>query len=147
MTLVDANLLLYAYNRSAPEHEAARVWLEGVLSGRELCGLSWQSMLAFIRIGTNPRAFEHPLSLEEAVSAVSAWLTRPMVRVLQPGERHWEILRELLTDGQARGHLAMDAHLAAVAIEHGATLLTTDRDFARFPRLKVLNPLAAKLSE
>jgi uncharacterized protein len=144
MTLVDANLLLYAYNRSAPEHERSRLWLEGALSGRELFGLSWQTILAFVRIGTNQRAFEHPLGVDEAVAAVSAWLARPMVRILAPGERHWEILRELLVGGQAGGALAMDAHLAALAIEHGAVLYTTDRDFSRFSGLKAVNPLATE---
>lgn len=141
MILVDANLLLYAYNKSAPEHAAARGWLEGALSSSELFGLSWQSILAFVRIGTNPRAFEQPLSLVEASAAVTAWLHRPMVRVLAPGERHWEILKGLMKEGQASGPLVMDAHLAALAIEHGAVLYSTDRDFSRFPKLKTINPL------
>lgn len=142
MTLADANLLLYAYNRSAHQHAAARSWLEASLSGQEIFGLSWQSVLAFIRIGTNPSAFERPLSVHEATLAVSSWLERPMVLILTPGERHWEILRMILVQGQANGPLAMDAHLAALAIEHGAVLHTTDKDFTRFPGLKTFNPLS-----
>ena len=99
------------------------------------------TVLAFLRISTNPRALEHPFPVSEAVAIVSEWLDRPMVTVLGPGERHWEILRNLLQEGQAPGPLVMDAHLAALAIEHGAALSTSDRDFARFPGLRLSNPL------
>ena|SRR5712692_4002635 len=141
MILADANLLLYAYNTSAAEHERARAWLQESLSRAELFGLSWQTITAFIRIGTNPRAFNRPLTTKEATAAVGAWIERPMVRILSPGQGHWEIFVRLLIEGQVRGPLVMDAHLAALAIEHGAVLYTTDRDFARFPGLKVANPL------
>ncbi len=141
MILADANLLLYAYNTSAAEHERARAWLQESLSRAELFGLSWQTITAFIRIGTNPRAFNRPLTTKEATAAVGAWIERPMVRILSPGQGHWEIFVRLLIEGQVRGPLVMDAHLAALAIEHGAVLHTTDRDFARFPGLKVANPL------
>ncbi len=143
MIIVDANLLLYAYNTSAAEHQQARNWLEESLSRPELFGLSWQSITAFVRIGTNPRAFSRPLTIREATAEVSAWIERPMVRIVSPGQRHWEIFRRLLIGGQVRGPLVMDAHLAALAMEHGAVLYTTDRDFARFPGLKVLNPINA----
>lgn len=143
MIIVDANLLLYAYNASAPEHDAARNWLEDALSRSELFGLSWQTITAFVRIGTNPRVFNEPLTIGEATDAVSAWVERPMVRILIPGQRHWEIFSRLLIGGQVRGPLVMDAHLAALAIEHGFVLHTTDRDFARFPDLKTYNPIAS----
>jgi uncharacterized protein len=141
MITIDANILLYAYNESATQHMKAREWLESVLSGSQLVGLSWLVILAFIRITTNPRAFPQPFTLDDSVEAVSAWLERPTVSLMNPSDRHWGILRELLTDGQARGPLAMDAHLAALAIENGATLFTSDRDFARFKGLSYINPL------
>lgn len=141
MILADANLLLYAYNASAAEHERARTWLQDSLSRAELFGLSWQTITAFIRIGTNPRAFNKPLTNTEAIATVAAWIERPMVRILVPGQHHWEIFARLLTKGQVRGPLVMDAHLAALAIEHGAVLYTTDLDFARFAGLKMTNPL------
>lgn len=143
MILVDANLLLYAYNPSFDRHRRARAWLEGVLSRPDPVCLAWASILAFLRIVTNPRAFEYPLSVEEAVPIVSAWLERPMVAILEPGARHWAVLAELLSRTQVRGPAVMDAHLAALAIEHGAVLCTTDRDFARFPGLRLLDPLGA----
>jgi toxin-antitoxin system PIN domain toxin len=96
---------------------------------------------AFVRIATNPRVFERPLSASEDQSAVSSWLSQPAAGILDPGERHWDILRELMRDGQTAGPLVMDAVLAAIAIEHGATVCTTDRDFSRFSGLKWTNPL------
>jgi hypothetical protein len=141
--LVDANLLLYAYNPSLERHERSRVWLEEVLSKPGPVRLAWATILAFLRIGTNPRAFENPLSIEEAIRIVSEWLAQPMVAILEPGERHWAILSDLLSTAQLRGPTVMDAHLAALAIEHGATLCTSDRGFTRFPGLRVLNPFDA----
>ncbi len=141
MTLIDANILLHAYDASSPDHEPARRWLEATLSRPEPVRLAWTTILAFLRIGTNARAFEHPLSTAEAVAIVSEWLERPVVEMLDPSERHWEILRRLMTAGQAQGPLVMDAHLAALAIEHGAVLATSDRDFTRFPEVRILNPL------
>ncbi len=143
MILLDANLLLYAYNASFPQHERARVWLEEVLSRPEPVGISWTTILAFLRIATNPRAFEAPLSPEEAIACVDAWLGCPQVVILEPTDRHWEVLVRLLRSSRIRGPAVMDAHLAALAIEHGAVLCTTDRDFARFPGLRIYNPLAA----
>ena len=141
MILLDANLLLYAYNTDAPEHDQARRWLEESFSSTYSFGLSWQTITAFIRIGTNIKAFPTPLTLKEATEIVTEWLERPNVSVLQPTERHWEIFTRLLTEGKAAGALVMDAHLAALAIEHGCQLATTDRDFARFTGLKTVNPL------
>lgn len=141
MILIDANLLLYAYHPRSIQHEASRAWLDAALSGSELVRFAWLTLWAFLRIATNPRVFEHPLSMAEAESAVASWLAVPMAGILEPGERYWETLRELMRHGQAAGPLVMDAALAAIAVEHGATLHTTDRDFSRFPGLKWTNPL------
>jgi hypothetical protein len=146
MILVDANLLLYAHQPAAKQHEAARAWLESALSGSEFVRFAWTSLWAFIRISTSQRVFERPLSALEAAAAVSSWLEQPAAGFLEPGERHLEIFSRLLLEGQASGPLVMDAALAAIAIEHGATLCTTDRDFARFPGLDWVDPLAERRS-
>lgn len=142
MTLVDANLLLYVYDTRAVHHAASKRWLEALLSGRELVGFAWLTLWAFVRIATNPRVYEHPLSVEEAEAIVESWLARPVARILDPGERHWDTFRGLTRTGQCTGALVMDAVLAAIAIEHGATLATTDRDFSRFDGLSWRNPIA-----
>jgi toxin-antitoxin system PIN domain toxin len=139
--LVDVNLLLYAYNTGAPEHQAARKWLERTIAGPDFFGLSWHTIMGFIRISTNHRALQSPFSIDEASTIVSEWLDQDSVTILSPGSGHWSILSGFLIAGQARGPLAMDAHLAALSIEHGATFCTTDRDFSRFPGLTILNPL------
>jgi uncharacterized protein len=139
--LVDANLLLYAYHPRAQQHAKSRAWLEAALAGPELIRFAWLTLWAFVRISTSPRVFQHPLSTPEAEAAVSSWLAQPAAGILDPGERHWDILRDLMREGQIVGPLVMDAVLAAIALEHGATLYTTDRDFARFSRLKCANPL------
>ena len=141
MILTDANLLLYAYNVDAAEHKAARLWLEEQLSAPSIFCFCWQTLTAFLRITTNPRAFPQPLSGKEAAAIVKSWLEQPQAAILNPGERHWAIFQDLLTVGQATGPLVMDAHLAALAIEHGVRLATTDRDFSRFPTLLTTNPL------
>lgn len=142
MILVDANLLLYAYHPRSDQHDPSRAWLESVLSGPELVRFAWLTLWAFLRIATNPRIFEHPMSVVEAEAAITSWLAQPVAGIAEPGERHWEILREVLRQGQASGPLVMDAVLAAIAIEHGATICTTDRDFARFANVKWTNPIA-----
>lgn len=141
MILPDANLLLYAYHPRAALHEASRVWLEATLSGAEVVRFAWVTLWAFWRISTNAKVFEQPLSIREATATVSSWLERPNAGIVEPGERHWEILRELLEEAQCVGPLVTDAAVAAIAIEHGATLHTTDRDFSRFPRLVWTNPV------
>jgi uncharacterized protein len=143
MMLIDANLLLYAYDESCEAFIPARNWLEQRFAVRDLVALSWQSITAFIRISTNPRAYISPFTIKEAVTIVTEWLAHESLVVLTPTSRHWEIFRLLLKEGQASGPLAMDAHMAALAIEHGATLCTTDRDFSRFSGLRIHNPLAA----
>jgi toxin-antitoxin system PIN domain toxin len=141
--VVDANLLIYAYHPRAAEHEKSRAWLEAVLSGPDLVCFAWLTLWAFLRIATNPRVFEQPLSTSEAEAAISSWLAQPVAGIAEPGERHWDILRGLVRDGQATGPLVMDAVLAAIALEHGATICTADRDFSRFPGIRWMNPLAA----
>jgi len=140
--LVDANILLYAEDSLSPRHSAAREWWDGVLSGALPVCLCWPVIGAFLRIGTNPRVFEHPLSLGKAVNRVNTWLEQPCVRLVEPTRRHWEVFRQMLTEGQAAGNLVSDAHLAALAAEHGCRLCSTDHDFARFPSLQWINPIA-----
>jgi uncharacterized protein len=139
--LPDANLLLYAHNVTSEEHSKAKRWLEAILSGAEPVGLCWPVILAFLRIATNPRIFPRPLSRTQAVVIVADWLEQPQTVVLSPAENHWTILQRMLSAGKASGVLVSDAHLAALAIEHGATLYSTDRDLTRFPGLKFQNPL------
>ena len=141
MILVDANLLLHAYNPRSSDHAAARAWLETALSGSELVRFAWVTLWAFLRIATNPKVFERPLTMTEAEQIVGSWLDQPVVGIAEQGDRHWEILRGLATDGQTHGALVMDAALAAIAVEHGATLYTTDRDFSRFDGVRWENPL------
>ena len=142
MIVLDANILLYAYDSASAFHGKARAWLENVLSGSEPVGLPWQSALAFVRIATNPRLSGERLSPEEASQIVDSWLAQPNVRLLAPGDHHWPLVRRMIVDGQARGPLVTDAELAALTIEYGGVLHTTDRDFARFPGLRWTNPLA-----
>ncbi len=141
MILVDVNLLLYAYNTSAPQHPEARRWLEETIVKPEPFGLSWITILAFLRISTNPRAFPNPFSIEEATEIINDLLDQPSTTLLEPGANYWTILNDLLTTTQSHGPLVMDAHLAAMAIENNAVLYTADTDFARFPGLQFLNPL------
>lgn len=141
MILIDANLLLYAYDESSPNHAAAHAWLEVVLAGDDEVRIPLTSLLAFVRIGTNPLVFHEPMTPADAIGIVAQWLEQPGVEVASPTARHWTTLKGLARDGQARGPLMMDAHLAALTIEHGGVLFTTDRDFARFEGLKFQDPL------
>jgi uncharacterized protein len=139
--LLDLNLLLYAYNSTAREHNDAAHWLSGLFSGRETIGLPWVTLLGFLRITTAPKILANPRDLDQAAAIVSDWLGRTNVSVVSPTERHWQLLSGLLPKHRIRSSLITDAHLAALAIEHGATLCTNDRDFLRFPGLKVEFPL------
>ena len=132
MILVDANVLLYAYHSGSEHHQACRAWLERTFSGPSPVGLPWLTVWAFLRISTNPRAFERPLAMKEAVGIAASWFDVPAIRVITPGERYWEVLSRLMLEAQVFGPLVTDAALAALAIENGATVCTTDRDFARF---------------
>ncbi len=141
MIVPDVNLLLYAHNSLAKEHARAAKWLTEAMTGGAGVGLSWETILGFIRIATTPKVFASPRDMDEMLAIVDEWLSRDSVVLVTPGNRHWAILRELVPASQARGPLIMDAHLAALAIEHGATLCTNDRDFLRFPGFKVEFPL------
>lgn len=143
MILVDANLLLYAANRAAPEHDPARTWLDERLNSTVSVGLPWPSLLAFVRLATNSMVMRHPVTPAEAWRQVDEWLSCEPATVPLPGGTHREILGGFLKASWMTSRLVPDAHLAALAIEHGLTLYSTDGDFARFPRLKWQNPLAA----
>lgn len=142
MILIDANLLVYARVVTFPQHEGARNWLDGRLNGAAPVGLPWSSLLGFVRLVANPRIFERPESIDNAWRQVEDWLGCPTVWIPQPTDRHREILRPLLARCAGRANLVPDAHLAAVAIEHGLILCSTDGDFARFPGLRWENPLS-----
>lgn len=141
--IVDASVLLYAVDARSPFHEPARSWLEHALSEPTRVGLPWASLLAFQRIATHPRASASPLSPREAWSFVADWLAADGAWVPTPGARHAEILAELVVAGDLRGNLVTDAHLAALAIEHGVGVCSADSDFARFP-VPWLNPVVPK---
>lgn len=141
MIVIDANLLLYAYDSRSDKHQKSRYWLEQVLSGGTPVGLPWQVVAAFIRITTHPRIPGQRFTVEEVAQVVDAWLDQPNVSLLSPGDQHWPLLKRLLIDGQARGPLATDAQLAALTMETGGVLHTTDRDFARFSELQWVNPI------
>jgi toxin-antitoxin system PIN domain toxin len=141
--LVDTNLLLYAHVRSFPQHDAARAWLDGQLSGNTPVGLPWMSLLGFLRIVTNPRVFQRPAPMAQAWEQVSDWLDCDVAWIPQATERHRDVLESLLEGTGIQANLVPDAHLAALAIEHGLTLFSTDSDFARFPNLRWRNPLSA----
>jgi uncharacterized protein len=139
--LVDANLLIYAEVESMADHHVARAWFQNQLEAGHRIGLPWQSILAFLRITTNPRVFPRPASTDHAVSVVEGWLKLPGVWTPGPTERHSLILGGLLRGARATGNLVIDAHLAAIAIGHGLELCSTDGDFARFDGLRWKNPL------
>jgi toxin-antitoxin system PIN domain toxin len=139
--VLDANLLLYAYVPELAHHQQARRWLARTFIEEPLVGMPWQSVSAFLRVATNPR-LSAGVSVEELLSLVDSWLQLPNVRLLAPGEHHWTILRRTILESQVRASKLTDAQLAALTIEHGGTLYTTDRDFARFPGLRWTNPLS-----
>jgi uncharacterized protein len=146
MKLLDANVLLYAYNSDSPHHEICRVWLEGAFNSTEPIALPWQTALAFVRIATNSRVSSRPLTSEQACKIVDQWLERPNVTLVGPTEQYWSVLRELLIEAHVSGPLVTDAALAALALEQGATLCSTDRDFRRFRGLKLIDPLERRTS-
>lgn len=141
MILVDANLLVYAHVRTFPQHAPARAWLDAQLSLGAPVGLPWPSLLAFLRLVTNPRVFQQPEPMAQAWRQVGAWLGAEAAWIPQPTERHGDILGALLAGAGTQANLVPDAHLAALAIEHGLLLCSADGDFARFPGLRWQNPL------
>jgi toxin-antitoxin system PIN domain toxin len=142
--IVDLNVLLYAVNSDAPHHAALRSYWDEAASGEEEIGFSWSVLLGFLRLSTNPSVFPRPLDAEEALRKVDAWLALPAARLVTETEEHWSILRGLLTDAGTAGNLTTDAHLAALAIERGAVLVSCDNDFGRFAGLRWENPLAPR---
>jgi len=140
--LLDLNILMYAVNRDSPSHDRAKTWLEAVLAGDEAIAIPWVVLLGFLRLTTSHRIMPRPLTAAQAIAVVDGWLELPGLAALHPGEEHWPILRELLGASGTAGNLTTDAHLAALAIEHGCELCSTDGDFARFARLRCVNPLA-----
>jgi toxin-antitoxin system PIN domain toxin len=140
--LVDANLLIYAVNADSHHHRAARRWLEETMSGTTPVGLAWIVLLAFLRITTRPGVLQHPITPDRALDYVDSWLRQPYVTAVVPGDHHWSILRNLLRAAGTAGNLTSDAHLAALAIELGAPIYSTDNDFRRFQGVEHINPLA-----
>lgn len=143
MILVDANLLIYASDRTSAQHARARTWLEDRFNEPGRVGLPWPSLLAFLRIVTNPRIYPRPLAPTDAWRRIEGWLALPGVWVPQPTDRHAEVLKQLVCGTGAAAALVPDAHLAALAIEHGLIVCSADADFARFPGVRWENPLLA----
>ncbi len=142
MKLVDLNILLYVINEHAPPHERVRSWWESALANDEAIGLSWTVLLGFLRLSTNDRIFPSPLRVEEATAQVEDWLSHPIIHIVRETKEHWHQLKGLLAETGTAGNLTTDAHLAALAISYGATLVSCDTDFARFPHLRWENPLS-----
>jgi hypothetical protein len=139
--LVDANILIYAVNSDASQHQEARRWLEQILSGTTEVGLAWIVILAFLRITTRAGIMARPLNRGDAIAYVDSWLEQPYVRLVAPGDKHWPIYRNLLNATGTAGNLTSDVHLAALAIEHGAEIYSADYDFRRYPGITHVNPL------
>lgn len=142
MKLVDANLLIYAFDTTSTRHQVAKAWIEERLNSGDLVGLTWPTVMAFLRIVTNRRLFASPAPIADAVGRIGELLAHPCVVLLEPTPRHWSVLAPLLIETKAAGPLAMDAELAVLAIEHGATIYSTDRDFRLFRGVEVRDPLA-----
>lgn len=144
MILVDANILLYAEDLHSPFHDKAVRWWDDKLSqGEEPVCLCWTVLSVFIRIGTNHRVFENPLTMEQATDRIQSWLNQPCTRIVRPTKDHWTLFQKLLVEGKALGNLVTDAHLAALAMEHGCAVASGDAGFSRFSKLKWINPLTS----
>jgi len=142
MKLVDANVLLYAVNTDARHHERTRRWLDGALSGSETVAFAWLPLLAFVRLATKPDLFPSPLTTDEALDRVDAWLAAPPAVVVEPGFEHARLIRRLLSPLGTGGNLVSDAHLAALAVEHRCEIVSFDRDFDRFDGVERMEPPA-----
>ena len=143
MRLVDLNILLYVVNEDSAHHATLRNWWEEAMIDERPVGLSWMVLIGFLRLSTRSQIFDRPLTPAEAIERVSTWLHHGNTRVVVPSDRHWTILSALIEQSGTAGNLTNDAHLAALAIEYGATLISCDADFARFSRLRWENPLTA----
>ncbi len=141
MLLVDVNIPIHAINRNSSQHERLRAWWDARLSDVQPVALPWVVCLGFVRIMTNPRIFAVPLTVADATGYVASWLAQPCVRVIEPLDGHWDLVTSLLEQAGTAANLTTDAHLAALAIQHGCELFSTDTDFARFPGLRWRNPL------
>lgn len=144
MRLIDLNVLVYAMDESSPRHESAKQWLDETLSGSRTVAFAWHVLIGFVRLSTRDAVFQRPLTVDEALDVVDAWLAQPCVTVVHPTDRHADVLRGLLAPVGSAGNLTSDAHLAALAIEHGAELCSTDADFGRFSGVQWIDPLRAK---
>ena len=144
MILVDVNILLYAEDSSSPHHTMVRPWWDALMSGSDVAALCWHSLNGFLRVATQPKIFTQPLTPAAACVKVRGWLNHPNACLVNPGPRHWMEYEKLIAATAATGNLLMDAHLAALAIEHGIGLASCDTDFARFPGLHWINPLTAR---
>lgn len=140
MKVIDLNVWLYAINSDSVHHRLARKTLQSILIGSEPVGMPWVVLLGFLRISTNPRVLPKPLSPDQAIAVVDDWLALPVVEILTPGREHWPILQDLIRETGTAANLVTDTHLAALALENGATLVSFDTDFSRFPRLKFFHP-------
>jgi toxin-antitoxin system PIN domain toxin len=140
--LVDLNVLLYAVNRDSAHHEVIRRWWEDAINGEEPVGLAWIVLLGFLRLSTHPRVFPRPLDAEQATGRVDAWLAHPNVKIVRENDEQWRLLKSQLDETGTAGNLTTDAHLASLAIAHGATLVSCDTDFGRFTKLRWENPLS-----
>jgi toxin-antitoxin system PIN domain toxin len=138
--LLDANILLYAYDSDSSHHAVCRSWLEAAFNAEEIVALPWQTLLAFVRICTNPRATKNPLGSQQACEIVNSWLSQANVNVIGAGERFWDLLKGQILEAQISGPLVTDAALAALALEHGAVLCSVDKDFRRFRGLRLIDP-------
>lgn len=143
MKVPDLNLLIYAVDRSSPSHRSARHWWNDLLSGTETVGLAWTVMLGFVRLTTSPRILEKPMGPDDALGYLDRWLEHPITTIIDPTPRHASVLRDLLGPTGTAGNLVTDAHLAALAIEHGGELCTADRDFGRFAGLRWTDPIGS----
>jgi toxin-antitoxin system PIN domain toxin len=145
MKIVDANVLLHAVNRDSAQHESARQWLDNALAGPETVGFAWSVILAFIRVSTHPAVYARPLAPQEAVATAQGWLAQPPAAIVEPTARHLGVLGGLLSSAGTAGNLVSDAHLAALAVEHAAQLISFDSDFGRFDGLAWDRPSAGRV--
>jgi uncharacterized protein len=142
MKIIDVNILIYAVDRQSQYHARVLNWWNAAMNGDEQIGLPWIALSGFVRIVTNPKLLDSPLSVEQAVDRVDAWLAQPMVVIAVERDNHWSLFREFIRDVGTVGNRTTDAHLAALAVSRAATLASCDRGFARFPQLRWENPVA-----